>query len=347
MDGAWEMVDYLKIKKFKPGEEKTMGQGKILLRTIAIAAALTFAVAAYAQTNYPTRTIRILVGFTPGSASDLTARLVASDMSKTLGQQVIIENKPGAGATIAATEAARAPNDGYTLFLTSSAIAANAAFMNLKFDMKKDFAAIAPVNEVPLILAVNPSLGVKTVGDLVKLAKSKPGELTYGSPGVGTGSHLGPELFNVRAGVKIRQVSYRGSPEAVNDVLAGRTSLIFSPSAVVLPHVQGGRLVALASGGTRRAGVTPNLPTMMESGVPDFDVSTWFGLVAPAGTPKPIVDKLAQAVNAALKSEGVRAGFKAQGFDALGGSPEEFEAFIDRELKKWAAAAAAAGLKRP
>jgi tripartite-type tricarboxylate transporter receptor subunit TctC len=218
---------------------------------------------------------------------------------------------------------------------------------NLKFDMKKDFAPIASINDVPIILAVNPSLGVKSVGDLVKLAKSEPGELTYGSPGIGTGSHLGAELFNVRAGIKVRQVSYRGSPEAVNDVLAGRTSLIFSPSAVVLPHVQGGRLVALASGGTKRAGVTPNLPTMMESGVPDFDVSTWFGLVAPAGTPKPIVDKLAQAVNAALKSEGVSAGFKAQGFDTLGGSPEEFEKFIDRELKKWAAAAAAAGLKRP
>jgi tripartite-type tricarboxylate transporter receptor subunit TctC len=325
-----------------------MGQGRITLRAIAVSAALVFAGAAHAQTDYPSRTIRILVGFTAGSASDLTARLVASQMSKTLGQQVIIENKPGAGATIAATEAARASNDGYTLFLTSSAIAANVAFMpNLKFDMKKDFAPIASINDVPIILAVNPSLGVKSVGDLVKLAKSKPGELTYGSPGVGTGSHLGAELFNVRAGIKVRQVSYRGSPEAVNDVLAGRTSLIFSPSAVVLPHVQGGRLVALASGGTKRAGVTPNLPTMMESGVPDFDVSTWFGLVAPAGTPKPIVDKLAQAVNAALKSEGVRAGFKAQGFDTLGGSPEEFEKFIDRELKKWAAAAAAAGLKRP
>lgn len=324
-----------------------MELSRALLRAIATVVALTCAAAAYAQTNYPTRTIRILVGFTAGSASDLTARLIASDMSKTLGQQVIIENKPGAGATIAATEAARAANDGYTLFLTSSAIAANAAFMNLKFDMKKDFAPIAPVNDVPIILAVNPSLGVKTVGELIKLAKAKPGELTYGSPGIGTGSHLGAELFNARAGIKVRQVSYRGSPEAVNDVLAGRTSLIFSPSAVVLPHVQGGRLVALASGGTKRAGATPNLPTMMEAGVPDFDVSTWFGLVAPAGTPKPIVDKLAQAVNAALKSEGVRAGFKTQGFDTLGGSPAEFETFIDRELKKWAAAAAAAGLKRP
>lgn len=318
-----------------------------IVRTIIVLAALALASAAHAQADYPNRTIRILVGFTAGSASDLTARLIASHMSKTLGQQIIIENKPGAGATIAATEAARAANDGYTLFLTSSAIAANVAFMNLKFDMKKDFAPIAPVNDVPIILAVDPSLGVKSVGDLVKLAKAKPGELTYGSPGIGTGSHLGAELFNVRAGIKVRQVSYRGSPEAVNDVLAGRTSLIFSPSAVVLPHVQGGRLVALASGGTKRAGVTPHLPTMMESGVPDFDVSTWFGLVAPAGTPKPIVDKLAQAVNAALKSEEVKAGFKTQGFDTLGGSPEEFAKFLDRELVKWAAAAAAAGLKRP
>jgi tripartite-type tricarboxylate transporter receptor subunit TctC len=266
-------------------------------------------------------------------------------MNKVLGQRVVILNRPGAGATIAATEAARAVNDGYTLFLTSSAIAASVAFRtDLKFDMKKDFAAIAPINNVPLILVVSPSLGVKSIKELVALAKAKPDELTYGSPGIGTGTHLGAELFALRAGLKIRQVSYKGTPEAIADVIAGRVSFIISPAPTVLGHLQGGRLLALASAGAKRASVVPDLPTMIEQGVPDFDVSTWFGLVAPAATPKPIVDKLAKAANDALRSDEVKAGFKKLGFDAIGGSPEEFEKFIDRELVKWADAAKAAGL---
>ena len=297
------------------------------------------------KANTQTRPVQILVGFTAGSASDLTARFVADGMNRDLGQRVVVLNRPGAGATIAATEAARAANDGYMLFLTSSAIAASVAFRSdLKFDMKKDFAAITPINNVPLILVVSPSLGVKNVKELVALAKAKPDELTYGSPGIGTGTHLGAELFALRAGLKIRQVSYKGTPEAITDVIAGRVSFIISPASTVIGHLQGGRLLALASAGAKRASVVPDLPTMMEQGVPDFDVSTWFGLVAPAGTPKPIINKLAKAANDALQSAEVRAGFKKLGFDPIGGSPEEFEKFIDRELVKWADAAKAAGL---
>ena len=318
---------------------------RIASRTLALLAALAFASTAQAQSDYPNRPVQLLVGFTAGSASDLTARVLADGMKKFLGQPVIILNRPGAGATIAATEAARAANDGYTLFLTSSAIAASMAFRpELKFDMKKDFEAITPVNNVPLILVVNPSLGVKTVKELVALAKSKPGELTYGSPGIGTGTHLGAELFALRSDLKIRQVSYKGTPEAIADVIAGRVSFIISPSSTVMGHVEGGRLLALATAGSKRAGIAPDLPTMMEQGVPDFDVSTWFGLVAPAGTAKPIVDKLAKAANDALNSDEVKAGFKKLGYDSIGGSPEEFAKFIDRELVKWADAAKAAGL---
>jgi tripartite-type tricarboxylate transporter receptor subunit TctC len=317
----------------------------IFLRMIAVLAIFAFAPAAHAQSEYPTRPVQILVGFTAGSASDLTARFIADGMTKALGQRVIILNRPGAGATIAATEAARAANDGYTLFLTSSAIAASVAFRSdLKFDMKKDFAAITPINNVPLILVVSPSLGVKNIKELVALAKAKPDELTYGSPGIGTGTHLGAELFALRAGLKIRQVSYKGTPEAIADVMGGRVSFIISPASTVIGHLQGGRLLALASAGAKRAGVVPDLPTMMEQGVPDFDVSTWFGLVAPAGTPKPIVNKLAKAANDALRSDEVKDGFKKLGFDPIGGSPEEFDKFIDRELVKWADAAKAAGL---
>ena len=317
----------------------------IFLRMIAVLAIFAFAPAARAQSEYPTRPVQILVGFTAGSASDLTARFIADGMTKALGQRVIVLNRPGAGATIAATEAARAANDGYTLFLTSSAIAASVAFRSdLKFDMKKDFAAITPINNVPLILVVSPSLGVKNIKELVALAKAKPDELTYGSPGIGTGTHLGAELFALRAGLKIRQVSYKGTPEAIADVMGGRVSFIISPASTVIGHLQGGRLLALASAGAKRAGVVPDLPTMMEQGVPDFDVSTWFGLVAPAETPKPIVNKLAKAANDALRSDEVKDGFKKLGFDPIGGSPEEFDKFLDRELVKWADAAKAAGL---
>jgi tripartite-type tricarboxylate transporter receptor subunit TctC len=317
----------------------------VVPRTVAVMAALALAPAAQAQSDYPNRPVQLLVGFTAGSASDLTARVVADGMKKFLGQPVVVLNRPGAGATIAATEAARAPNDGYTLFLTSSAIAASMAFRpELKFDMKKDFEAITPINNVPLILVVNPSLGAKNVKELVALAKAKPGELTYGTPGIGTGTHLGAELFALRAGLKIRQVSYKGTPEAIADVIAGRVTFIISPSSTVMGHVQGGRLVALAAAGAKRPGIAPDLPTMMEQGVPDFDISTWFGLVAPAGTPKPIVNKLAKAANDALNSDEVKAGFKKLGFDSIGGSPEEFAEFIDRELVKWADAAKAAGL---
>jgi tripartite-type tricarboxylate transporter receptor subunit TctC len=317
----------------------------IFLRTIAVLTITAFAPAAHAQSEYPTRPIQILVGFTAGSASDLTARFIADGMNKVLRQRIVVLNRPGAGATIAATEAARAANDGYTLFLTSSAIAASVAFRSdLKFSMKKDFSAITPINNVPLILVVSPSLGVKNIKELVALAKAKPDELTYGSPGIGTGTHLGAELFALRTGLKIRQVSYKGTPEAIADVIAGRVSFIISPAPTVIGHVQSGRLLALASAGAKRAGVMPDLPTMTEQGVPDFDVSTWFGLVAPAGTPKPIVNKLAKAANDALRSGEVKDGFKKLGFDPIGGSPEEFDKFIDRELVKWADAAKAAGL---
>lgn len=320
------------------------------IRASIVLAALALAPATYAQTqdagDFPNRPIRILVGFTPGSASDVTARLVGNQMSQLLKQPVIIVNRPGAGATIAAAEAARAPNDGYTLFLTSSAIAASMSFRpNLTFDMAKDFAAITPVNNVPLLMVVSPKLGVKNVKELIALAKAKPGEVTYGSPGVGTGTHLGAELFAVRTGIKIRQISYRGSPEAIGDVVAGRVSFIISPSSAVIGHIQADRLIPLAAAGAKRTFVMPDLPTMMESGVPDFDISTWFGLVAPAGTPKPVIDRLAKAINAALNSNEVQSAFKKQGFDTLGGSPEEFTAFIDRELKNWGNATEAAGVR--
>src|SRR5579871_1014721 len=309
-------------------------------------AALCLAAAPAAAQDYPTRPVRVLVGFTPGAAADITARVLASRMSQILNQQVVVENKPGAGSSLAADYVSHAAKDGYTLLIGTSANLTNAVISqpNLGFDFVKDFAPIALITTAPVILVVNPSLGVNSVQELIALAKQKPGEINYGSTGVGAAPHLAGELFNARAGIKLVHVPYQGSPQAVTDLLAGRVSVMFSPASAVIPHVKAGKLKALASAASKRPGIAPDLPTMAEAGVPDFDASIWFGLMAPAGTPRPIVDKLAAAVSAALKSDDAKASYAAQGFDLLGGGPEEFAHTITSDTARWTVAARAAGL---
>jgi tripartite-type tricarboxylate transporter receptor subunit TctC len=241
----------------------------------------------------------------------------------------------------------RSPPDGYTLLIGTSSNVTNAAVSTtLRFDFIKDLSPIAPLTGLPLILATHPSLGVSSVQELIALAKSKPGELTYASVGVGTVPHLATELLSVRTGIKLVHVPYQGSPPAVTDLLAGRVSFSLVVASTVMPHVEAGRLKGLASGTAKRPHIAPNLPTIAEAGVPDFETSVWFGLMAPAGTPRPVIDKLAAAANAALKSEAVITKLRAQGFEPLGSSPEEFAQFIGRETAKWNAAAEAAGLRK-
>jgi tripartite-type tricarboxylate transporter receptor subunit TctC len=268
-------------------------------------------------------------------------------MSQSLGQQVIVEARTGAGSSLAAEFVARSPADGYTLFIGTSSNVTNAVTSsNLRFDFAKDFAPVVPLTGLPLILAVHPSLGVSSVQELIALAKSKPGELTYASVGVGTVPHLSTELFGVRTNVKLVHVPYQGSPPAVTDLLAGRVSMMLGVASTIMPHVQAGRLKALASSSAKRPHIAPDLPTIAEAGLPDFEASVWFGLMAPAGTPRAVIDKLAAAANGALKSEEIVAKLQAQGFEPLGGSPEEFARFIARETDKWRVAAEAAGLKK-
>jgi tripartite-type tricarboxylate transporter receptor subunit TctC len=308
------------------------------------------AVAAVAQENvgnFPSRSPRLIIGFPPGSAADITARLVGSVMSQSLGQQVIVEARTGAGSSLAAEFVARSPADGYTLFIGTSSNVTNAVTSsNLRFDFAKDFAPVVPLTGLPLILAVHPSLGVSSVKELIALAKSKPGELTYASVGVGTVPHLSTELFGVRTNVKLVHVPYQGSPPAVTDLLAGRVSIMLGVASTMMPHVEAGRIKGLASGSAKRPRIAPNLPTIAEAGLPDFEASVWFGLMAPAGTPRAVIDKLAAAANGALKSEEIVAKLEAQGFEPLGGSPEEFARLIARETDKWRVAAEAAGLKK-
>jgi tripartite-type tricarboxylate transporter receptor subunit TctC len=322
-----------------------------LKRHAFVAAALLLAglaaPAALGQSDYPSRPVRLIVGFIPGSSADITARVLGQRMGQILGQQFVVEGKPGAGSSLAAEFVARAPKDGYTLFIASSANITNAAINpNLPFDIGKDFAPIALINTAAVILVVHPSTGVNTVQELIALAKSKPGEILYASTGVGTAPHLSGELLSMRAGLKLVHVPYQGSPQAATDLLAGRVAMMFSPASAVVSQVEAGSLKVLASAATKRPGILPKVPTMAEAGMPDFDTSIWFGLMAPAGTPRPVIDKLAGAVREALASNEVVTAWRPQGIDPLSGGPEDFARHIASESKRWGDVATAAGLKK-
>jgi tripartite-type tricarboxylate transporter receptor subunit TctC len=299
-----------------------------------------------AEGDYPSRPVRIVVGFGPGSAADITARVLAQRLSKTMGQQFIVENKPGGGSTVAVDQIVRGPKDGYTLFMGTVANVINAVMQpNLAFDFSKDLAPIAYVSSSPNILVVHPSTGVTNVKELIALLKAKPEQIFYGSSGVGTSPHLSGELFNMMAGTKMVHVPYSGSAQAVTDLLAGRTQVMFSPASTVLQYVEAGQLKALASSERTRATAAPALPTVAEAGLPGFDTSVWFGLVGPAGMPREIVEKLSLAINEALGNAEVTTPLHAAGLDIKGGTPEAFGEFIAGETKKWNDVVTAAGLR--
>jgi tripartite-type tricarboxylate transporter receptor subunit TctC len=313
----------------------------------AIFAAALAAAPAFAQDDFPNRPVRIVVGFPPGASGDLLSRALGARLSQTMGQQFIVENRPGASSSIAAESAARAAADGYTLFLGTVANVVNAAITpNLTFDFAKDFAPIGLAATVPVMLVVHPSIGVNSLAELIALAKAKPGTLLYASSGIATTPHLAGALLNARAGIDLRHVPYQGAPPAVTDLIAGRTHAMFSSAATVMPHVRAGTLKALAWAAPKRSDIAPEVPTVAELGMPDLDASIWFGLMAPLGTPQPVIDKLGRALNAALKSPELLDVLKKQGYEPLGGTPADFSRYIDAELKKWKAAAEIAGVRK-
>jgi tripartite-type tricarboxylate transporter receptor subunit TctC len=300
----------------------------------------------WAQGAYPTKPVKIVVGFPPGSAADIVARVVAARMGASLGQAFVVENRPGAGSNIAAEAVVRAPADGYTLLLGTIANTINTSLSkNLSFDFARDLAPVAMLASVPNLLVVHPSLGVRSVQELIAAAKAKPGEIMYGSSGNGTGPHLSGELFNLMTGVKLVHVPYKGSPQAMTDLLAGRVQLMFAPASTALPHIKAGSLRALASSGAQRTGIAPDLPTIAESGLPGFDTSLWFGLLAPASTPRDIADRLSREAGRVLAEAEVRNQLAAQGIDPLGGTPEQFAAYIGEETAKWARVVQASGAR--
>ena len=318
-----------------------------VLRLTATAAGLASMPRGARAQAYPNRPVRIIMGFAPGASGDIAARLLAQDLGKHLSQQFIVENRTGAGSTIATNFVAHAAPDGYTLLQGTVANTISPIITpNIGYDFQKDFAPISLFATLPNIIVVNPSLGVHSVKELIKLAREKPGELTFGSAGVGGISHFGGELFNVMAGTKIVHVPYTGTAQAATDLLGGRLQVMFSPASTVLQFIAEGKLVALASTGARRASAAPDLVTVSESGLPGYDTVGWFGLLAPAGTPREIIDRVAAASNEALKAPEVAASLAVQGFDKAGGSPEDFAAFIREDTAKWTRVARAAGLAK-
>ncbi len=311
----------------------------------AFAVALAAGAPAVRAQDYPTRPVHMLVGFTAGSAADITARVLAPSMSASLGQQIVVELKPGAGSNLAAETVAHAEKDGYTLSMASSAnVTSTAINPKVPLDMTRDLAPIALATGIPVVLVVNPASNVKSVQELIALAKSKPGGLLYGSPGVGTTSQMAGELFGMRIGAKFVHVPYQGSPQAVADLMAGRFDFMFSPASTVLPQIAAGKLRGLATAAAKRPSTVPDLPTLEESGVADFDTTIWFGLMAPAGTSPAIIARLAKAVQDGLHQPDVAKLLHAQGFEPLGGGPEEFTRQIVNESEKWKRVAQAAGI---
>lgn len=310
-----------------------------LKRFAALLAALVIVAQqpALAEESYPTRPIRLIVGFAAGSSADVAARIVSRKMGDLLGQTVIVENRPGASSMIATEYVARATKDGYTLLVATIAATINTTLMPDKDpNFEKDLAPITLVGSLPNILIVNPKLDVKDVQELIALAKQKPDELFYGASGLGSGPHLATELFKQMAGIKMTGVLYPGSAQTITDLIAGRIQVMFSPASTALGLIKDGRVKALATSQTKRASVAPDLPTISEAGLPGYDTGVWFGILGPAGTPTPIIDKVSKATNDALKDPETLKALHAQGLDALGGSPDDFARHIKSETERWA-----------
>jgi len=313
---------------------------------VRIAAATLLCLATGAHAAYPDRPIKVIHGFAAGGGADILLRTIIPAVSENLGQQIIVEYRPGAGGNLAMEAVAKAAPDGYTLLMGTPGLATNPSlYATLPFDPLKDFVPISLVGTVPNVLIVAPSLPVKSVADLIALARAKPGSLNYASPGVGTSLHLAGELFKLDTGTDIVHVAYKGGSQAQTDVMGGQVQMMFNVLPSALPQVQAGTLRALAVTGKTRAESLPNVPTMIEAGVPGYTALTWNGLLAPAGTPPEIVARLNDAIVKAMRSPAMKDLLGKIGQDPAWSTPEEFAAFLREETAKWTKVIRASGIK--
>ena len=307
-----------------------------LLVSLLFAATAALPGAALAQA-YPSKPIRLVIPFPPGGATDIIGRTLAQKLSVQLGQTVVVDNKPGAGGTLGSAEAAKAAPDGYTILLatTSTHSIAPSLYKNIPYSVEKDFTPITEVATATNVLIVTPNLPVKDVAELVGLAKKNPDALNFASSGNGTIVHLQSELFKLISGTKLTHVPYKGTALAIPDLISGQTHLMFDSLVSALPHIKGGKVKALAVTSTKRTPLLPSVPTVIESGLPDYEVNTYFGLFAPPGTPRDIVQRLQKEAVIAVQSADVRERFASQGAEPVGGTPEALSALIKSETVKW------------
>ena len=302
-----------------------------------LAVALTFVATAVLAQPYPSKSVRMILAFPPGGPTDINARLFAQRLGEQMSQQVVVDNKPGAGGNLAAAEAARAPADGYTIFYNTSAITiAPALYASIQYDPLKDYAPVALTATVPLILAVNPGVPAKSVAEFVAYAKANPGKLNYASSGNGTITHLAAALFVAQMGLQMQHVPYKGSAPALIDVVGGQTQMMIDTVSTVLPYARDNRLRPLAVAIQRRLAVLPDVPTLEEAAkLPGIEMSAWQGIVVPAATPKDVVARLNAEVNKALQNADLRSRLAAGGSEPLGGTQEQYAAYIRSELQRW------------
>ncbi len=313
-----------------------------LIATTALCLAL---VAGAAADDYPNKPIRLIVPFPPGGSNDVVGRLIAKVLSEKIGQQVFVDNRGGAGSMIGTEVLSKSAPDGYTLGIVSIAFAVNPALHQLPYDPFKSFEPISILATGPNVLVVNPDLPVKSVKELIALAKQKPGELNYASAGIGSFQHLGGELFKLEAGVNIVHVPYKGGGPAMQDVVAGHVKIMFSSLIQTTPLIKAGRLRPLGTGGTKRSPVLPDVPTIAEAGVPGYAANNWWGIFAPAGTPKPIVEKLYKNIQLALQSPEMLKEFELEGAAPVTMTSAEFADFVKAEIDKWGKVVKAGNIK--
>ena len=311
-------------------------QRSTISRLAGAALAMTLSALGAAQ-DYPAKAVRIIVPFASGGGTDLSARIIAQKLSESLGANFVVDNRPGAAGIVGTESVAKSKPDGYALLVVSSSHAINPAmYPKLPYDTARDFAPVSLLLSGPTLLVAHPSLPAKNARELIALAKSRPGTLTFASAGHGTPPHMAGELFKSMARVDILHIPYKGNGPAYTDLIAGQVSLMFPNIATSLPYVKSGRMRALGVGGKQRSTIAPEIPTIAESGLPGYEMSSWFGLLAPAGTPPAVVNRLQQEIAKIFKQPEVREKLSAQGVEPVGGTPQEFTAFLNAETTQWA-----------
>ena len=300
---------------------------------VALALVLMLVTTGVVAQTFPVKPIRMVVPFTPGSASDILARLIAPKLNDKWGQQIVVDDRPSAGGTVAGLIVAGASPDGHTLMLTSSGFAGSAAlYTNLPYDSLKDFAGVTQVVSTPLVLVVAPGLGVKSTRELIALAREKPGQTNFGSSGIGSGTHFAGELFKLAAGINVVHVPYKGTPEAINDTIAGRIQYFISPVLPAMSLIKGGRLLALAVTTRERLALMPDLPTIAEAALPGFEYDGWYGIFAPAKTPRAVINTISQEVGRILLLPDVKERIESQGATPKPSTPAEFDKLVREEI---------------